>query len=290
MIGDLRKVAEWWNSGNAYTNKSTGLHMNISLPNFDRAKLDFVKLAILMGDDHVSSSFGRLGTHYAQSAMEIVKNKINDNVDNAAQLLTQMRSHLNTAAAKIIHSGTTSKMTSINVKDGRVEFRSPGGDWVQDVAKVENTLLRFVVALDAAMDETKYKEEYAKKLYKLLARDGDSDNTIQYFTKFAAGGLSATALSTFVQQVQQQRRRQRASASAVQDIANSDEFDQLTSQVAAPSAPQTNSLRSWKITIGSGTVLYVQARNERDARATLVQSYGNPTIEQAGGITSVEPA
>lgn len=53
---------------------------------------------------------------------------------------------------------------------------------------------------------------------------------------------------------------------------------------------QTNSLRSWKITIGSGTVLYVQARDERDARATLAQAYSTATIEQAGGITSVEPA
>lgn len=205
MITDLRKVADWCNAGNAYTNKSTGLHMNISIPNYDQAKLDFVKLAILMGDNHVSSSFGRLGNTYAKSAMDIVKNKIRTNPESALGLLTQMKSHLNTAASRIIHDASTSKYTSINVKDGRVEFRSPGGNWLTDVTKVENTLLRFVVALDAAMDETKYKEEYAKKLYKLLARDGDSDNTIQYFTKFAAGELSASSLSAFVQRARAQR-------------------------------------------------------------------------------------
>jgi hypothetical protein len=113
---------------------------------------------------------------------------------------------MNTSAAKLIHSGTTNKYTSINTKEGYVEFRSPGGDWLNaNFDKIESTLLRFVVALDAATDETKYRDEYAKKLYKLLAPSDDSTNTMQYFAKFAAGELPQSALKSFVKQAQLQR-------------------------------------------------------------------------------------
>jgi hypothetical protein len=45
-------------------------------------------------------------------------------------------------ATKAIHSGQTDKMvTSINTKEGYIEFRSPGGDWLdENFDKIENTL------------------------------------------------------------------------------------------------------------------------------------------------------
>jgi hypothetical protein len=76
----------------------------------------------------------------------------------------------------------------------------------EDLDKIESTLLRFVVALDAAIDETKYKEEYAKKLYKLLSPSNDSTDSLQYFVKFSAGELPRSALASFVKQVQLQRK------------------------------------------------------------------------------------
>jgi hypothetical protein len=63
-----------------------------------------------------------------------------------------------------------------------------------------------VVTLDAAVDEDKYKQEYAKKLYKLLEPSNDSTNTIKYFSKFAAGELPQAALKSFVRQAQLERK------------------------------------------------------------------------------------
>ena len=72
-----------------------------------------------------------------------------------------MRNGMEQLASKAIHSGTTDKYTSINTKDGYIEFRSPGGDWLnQNFDKIENTLLRFTVALSAAMDPEAYRQEY----------------------------------------------------------------------------------------------------------------------------------
>lgn len=207
MISDLKKVAAWCKRYGAYTNDSTGLHINISVPNYTVANLDFIKLALLMGDEYVSSSFGRLGASYAKSALGIIKKQAGQRPEAVQKLLDQMRVHLNTAASKLVHSGVTDKMTSINTKDGRVEFRSPGGNWLKNFesGKVENTMLRFVVALDAAVDETKYKDEYAKKLYKLLAPADDGGNTMQYFARYVAGSLPKTALKSFIKQAQLQR-------------------------------------------------------------------------------------
>ena len=209
LLDDLKKVKAWADKTGCYTNDSTGLHINVSVPNWkgDMAQLDYVKLAVLMGDEYVLNEFGRAGNTYAKSALIMVKDHIAQRPEDTKALLDKMRQHLNTSAAKAIHSGSTSKYTSINTKTGYIEFRSPGGDWLNDnFDKIENTLYRFVVALDAAVDENKYKQEYAKKLYKLLAgNDRDVTNTMVYFARYAAGELPQAALKSFIKQAQFER-------------------------------------------------------------------------------------
>jgi hypothetical protein len=211
LIEDLKKVKAWADDKGCYTNDSTGLHINVSVPGFDMNKLDFVKLAILMGDEYILNEFGRQGNTYCKSAMKIVKDNITQRPEDVKRLLDTMKEHLNTSAAKLIHSGNTSKYTSINTKTGYIEFRSPGGDWLnENFDKIENTLYRFVVALDAALDETKYKQEYSKKLYKLLVGDQkDNTNTMAYFARYAAGELPQSALKSFIKQAQLERKVQK---------------------------------------------------------------------------------
>ena len=192
MLSDLNKVKAWADGRGCYTSDAakTGLHINVSVPNFDAKKLDYVKLALLLGDQYVLEQFGRTGNSYAKSALDIVKTRVQERPGDAAQLLNKMRDNLDALATKAIHTGETSKFTSINTKTGYVEFRSPGGDWLdENFAKIENTLLRFVVALDAAMDPEKYRDEYLKKLYKLLNPAGQKDaygEMIQEFSKYMA--------------------------------------------------------------------------------------------------------
>ena len=177
------------------------------MPDFSREKLDYVKLALLLGDEYVLSEFDREGNTFCKSALKQVKDNIRENPANAKKLLDGMKEGLSDIASKLVHSGATHKYTSINTKDGYIEFRSPGGDWLDtDIPKIENTLLRFVVALDAAVDPQKYRKEYLKKLYKLLEPSKDSTDTIQYFAKYAAGELPKAALRSFVQQAQLERK------------------------------------------------------------------------------------
>jgi hypothetical protein len=193
LLSDLQKVKQWADKEGAYTGakNGTGLHINVSVEDWagSMEQLDFVKLAILLGDEYILKQFERQANTYCKSAIGLVQKEITNNPDKAAQLLNQMKSHLNIGASKLIHAGTTSKFTSINTKDGYIEFRSPGGDWLNDKFElIEPTLLRCVVALDAAVKPELYKQEYQKKLYKLLSPSTDKYGAmIKDFSDYVAG-------------------------------------------------------------------------------------------------------
>jgi hypothetical protein len=169
LLSDLEKVRAWAKRRGCYTNDSTGLHMNVSVPDTSTAKLDYVKLALLLGDERVLNEFGRAANTYAASALNKIRVILQGKPQAVNEVLEKMRGHMEALATKVIHTGETSKYTSINTKGNYVEFRSPGGDYLDENWElVVPTLLRTVVALDAAMDPNKYRQEYQKKLYKLL--------------------------------------------------------------------------------------------------------------------------
>ena len=211
MLKEMPQVIAWAKSNDNYTTVGTGcgLHMNVSIDGTNQeTQLDYVKLALLLGDNHVLQEFGRVGNHYCKSALDKVRAyaKMMD-ANRMEQVLNGMRGGLSKLASNIVHNGSTDKFVSINNKGKYIEFRSPGGDWLEeDFSKLSNTLLRFVVALDAAMDPAKYRDEYAKKLYKLLAPSEDSTNTIKYFSEFSAGKLPRSALVSFVRQARLKRK------------------------------------------------------------------------------------
>ena len=202
MLEDLESVREWAIARGCYTNKSTGLHINVSVPNYSLDNLDYVKLAILLGDKYVLEKFNRYGSGWAKSALDIVQERAKD-PETVAKLLDQVKGGVESIASKILHSGRTDKYTSINTKDGYVEFRSAGGDWLgKNYDKIKDTLLRFVVALDAACDKEKYKKEYLKGLYKVL-QPKDPSSDMSMFAKYMAGQIT---LSQYIRNLEQVRK------------------------------------------------------------------------------------
>jgi hypothetical protein len=214
LLKDLNAVKAWAGRMGVYTNQSTGLHINISVPDYSLDRLDYVKLALLLGDEYVLKQFGRSSNTYAKSALGKVRDRVRSNPEDAQRLLDKMKGQMGELASKAIHSGSTDKYTSINTKDGHIEFRSPGGDWLDDnFDKIENTLLRFTVAMSAALNPEAYREEYQKKLYKLLTQDQKGSDTIRYFADYVAGKIPRAALRSFVKQAQLQRKEKRGETS-----------------------------------------------------------------------------
>lgn len=208
MIEQMNALWNWANDSGCYTNSTTGLHMNISVPNFTIEKLDFIKLALFMGDEHVLRQFGRVANTYCNAATRKIKNNIKSS--DITEVLNLMKTQLNSVASKIIHSGQTDKYTSINTHSGYVEFRGPGGNWL-DISPdmLSATALRLAMALSIACDENAYKEEYAKKFYKLVAPGDSDDNIVSMFARYNAGEYDVSVLKNIVRQAQTTRSDKR---------------------------------------------------------------------------------
>ena len=307
MISDLNKVKAWADQRGCYTSKAakTGLHINVSVPGQNNNKLDYVKLTLLLGDEYVLNQFGRLGNSYAASAMGIIKERIAQRPADAEAMLQKMKEGMAELATKVIHSGTTSKFTSINTKSDPVtgdyiEFRSPGGDWLDsNFGLIETTLMRFVVALDAAMDPAKYRDEYLKKLYAVL-KPKDQNDTLSYFAKFAAGELPKAALKSFIKQAQLERKDKKNTGDSaytaaytaipssgnqkyqIQRIAN----DEIVGTFNADSDTDANAVaRQWMADNGLQRVDFRLNRATGQERAELSTAAPTPVP----GIIDIEP-
>ena len=195
----LQQVCDWANNpqeGNAYTNGSTGLHMGVSVP-FKGGDVDYLKLILFLGDEYVLKSFGREANTYCKSAMSKFKENIKGGRANPMGVIKLMQSGLLELAHREIQKGVgDGKYTSAHIQKGYIEFRSPGGDWLAeesaDPEKLQSTMLRFARAMSLAANPAEERREYAKKLYKLVAPEGDSE--LALFSQFASGELTAEQL------------------------------------------------------------------------------------------------
>jgi hypothetical protein len=208
----LNQVIEWAQKRGCYTNSSTGLHMGVSLPgqkSFAEAEgdvqpapatekpIDFMKLALFLGDQYVLKDFGRQANIYAASTLKKLKER-RWSPQQIATAMEKMRGNLINLAYKDLADRSPGR-DSINMKDNYVEFRGAGGDYLsresdEGMNFLENTLLRYVQALAIAGDPAAYRDEYAKKLYKLISPEGD--DTLNLFSKFATGEIDQEKLKT----------------------------------------------------------------------------------------------
>jgi Arc/MetJ-type ribon-helix-helix transcriptional regulator len=201
----LDKVFAWAKSYGCETNSSTGFHMNMSLPSEIHANLDPVKLILLLGDEKILSDFGRSANTYTQSAFATLQDHIKTTeqfpVDKAMEAL---RAGLNRMAANIMNKPFMGKYTSVHVKPRYVEFRHAGGDYLDRLPEIKNTLLRMAYTLSVAADAQLAKTDYAKKLYALLrgfARPKSTDAAINLFSLYNAGVINSKVLKNSLKQM-----------------------------------------------------------------------------------------
>jgi hypothetical protein len=207
-LAALRKVIDWANSnGDAYTNSSTGLHMGVSIP-YKGGDVDYVKLIMFMGDKYVLDQFGRAANTYTRSALgklqdiqrrrrELGEQSTLTAPERTAAAMELMKRNLIELAAEYVRDGVgQDKYTSAHIKDGYIEFRSPGGDYLamddRDESALQNTMLRFARAMYLAGRPDLERKEYAKKLYKLI--DAQGDEALKLFLDYNTGKINAEEL------------------------------------------------------------------------------------------------
>ena len=221
----LDKVFDWAQIRGCTTNSSTGFHMGISIPDQSRENVDHLKFTLFLGDEYVLKQFGRESNSYAKSMMKEMSQKLKNlsagtGRMDAESMLRTFKDGLNSSAAKFVKTSLTTthdRYVTVNIKDKYIEVRSAGGDYLGDLDKINNTLLRYVRAMSLAADPEAEKQEYAKKLYKFMSPmvRGD-DDIIKYFSQFSAGTLPATALKSFVRQAQMKRQGKKSTVSGIE--------------------------------------------------------------------------
>jgi hypothetical protein len=95
-LTNLRKMVKWAKSNGCYTNHSTGLHMNVSVPGSEpSSNIDYVKLVLLLGDSYILEQFGRSASIYAVNSLNAIRRLIRMNPQRVPEMLEKMRTGLN---------------------------------------------------------------------------------------------------------------------------------------------------------------------------------------------------
>lgn len=167
-LSALSSVCEWMETdAQAETNTTTGLHINVSIPNIQE-KLDPLKLVLFLGEAHVGKEFGRQNNTYAKQHLPELIRTIEDEgiVPTDFKGMTEL-------ARRILSREQSTKYRTVNLStlySGYLEFRIAGGmNYHADFGLLKNTVLRFVSVVESACDPSADKKEYARKVANLFS-------------------------------------------------------------------------------------------------------------------------
>lgn len=162
----LKKFHEIATEFDMYTNESTGLHINMSIPE----KYDVLKLAVFLGDEFVLKTFGRESNEYAMQVMDELKNTAT--YGNNADPDYFENNKVNIKALERIAKLLTREHTSSISDNGKyISFRHAGGNYITNMSAIQNAVGRFARAMIIASHPELYRAEYLKKLTKLVNPD-----------------------------------------------------------------------------------------------------------------------
>jgi hypothetical protein len=205
ILEDLKLIKQWAAAVGGQTNHSTGLHINVSLPEDNKGILDYMKLVLFSGDDQIQRQFKRESNEYCFSSFKQLKSGAR-NLSNSevGEIFDLLQHGLLFAAKNIVlrktNRGVNQHYASLSNRDDKyIEFRSPGGDWLRIPDNIlENTINQYAYAMIIAHDPDMAKKEYAKKMFKLIQNQIDLKKTtrvpVELFALYGSGMLDKTQL------------------------------------------------------------------------------------------------
>lgn len=170
-LGDLKQMFKWMVKHEVVTNSTTGLHLNISIPDLSNS-LDPLKLILFMGEAHVLKSYQREMNTYARKHYDdlIAGIQKDGKIPKSSRLMHR-------AAIDYLKK---EKYRTVNLKkldDGYLEFRTAGNeDYHKKFDQVSRDIGRFLTVLELACDPVAERKEYLKKLARLF---GDAKEVIK---------------------------------------------------------------------------------------------------------------
>jgi hypothetical protein len=169
-----------------YTNESTGLHINVSVPQ----EIDILKLAVFVGDQYVLKMFGRERSTYADSLYRAIQQ--GRDINAVAQIWANSNLGQESRIAelrRLANEFSSDHMASVSDNGKYISFRHAGGDYINDRTKIVNAVGRFARAIMIASDPQAYRAEYLKKLTQLLAPAADRQARRQQASAVTAANI-----------------------------------------------------------------------------------------------------
>jgi hypothetical protein len=173
-----------------YSNNSTGLHINVSLPK----DLDVLKLAVFTGDQYILKKFGRENNGYASGVMKSLTSSDFSSAVTKPNMSTEIKL---ATVQKIARDISRSHTASISFNGNYVSFRHTGGDYLKDHQDIVNVVGRFVRAMVIACDPTAYRNEYLAAVAKLVAPAMDSTSLEATIEKIKKEGLPSASICLY---------------------------------------------------------------------------------------------
>ena len=158
------------------TTFDTGFHINLGIGG---KKIDYLKLIMLMGDQHILDEFGRSFFEQAEPMLLTIKDEIDKNPAKAIPLINQLmtkvgitQNDMNNVIDLLSKQVPVDKFKSVNLKkleQGYIEFRAAGGkNYHEDFDKMRKTVLSLAVWMYVATEPEIYKKEYFQSLVKFI--------------------------------------------------------------------------------------------------------------------------
>lgn len=275
----LPKFYEWAKSEDAYSNDSTGFHIGVSLPN-DGGHVDYIKLALFLGDQYVLDQFERGSNYFAKSAMKKLRHDVEtgaikeQDVENSLKLMRHNLIGLANKSLRMSKGGNEGfghgKYTSINMKGDYIEFRSMGSESYfskpDSLNKVLDTIKRYAYAMHIASKPELYRDEYAKKMYKLLDKDGNTAAAMKDFADYVAniGGADVNTVKKFITDIKT-------------DVHQDAPLPDRRTPVRTGRRDGQPNEYWWKVDAGK-LKLEVQAQNKEQAKIIAAQKWNVPPM------------
>ena len=142
------------------TDDSTGLHINVSIPD----RLDILKLLVFSGDEYVLRQFQREESDYAESVMRELESFSRMPASRQRQTDQRLIKYLEQTARQ----ATDSHTASISRNSKYISFRHAGDDYLNNLQSTVDVVGRFVRAMVIAATPGAYRDEYLKRLAALI--------------------------------------------------------------------------------------------------------------------------
>lgn len=182
MLAEMRSLFEFLEENDAYTNRSTGLHVTMSMREAQDNELNKLKVALLLGDKYLLKLFDRLNNTYTTAQTERIKTAVRsvigsdpDDVDDST--IEGLEKVLMRGVSREKFASSHFKSLKNTAGNQLVEFRIAGGnDYHKRMEDIERAVIRYAVVLQAGYNPEAYREDYIRAIVKAFNKALDIDD------------------------------------------------------------------------------------------------------------------